>query len=72
MDAEMLGEFAGPAGREDALDVGDRNARVIADIVDGFDVQLQRGGLVAGEFLAIADHVGFRGADYGRGIGQVG
>ena len=72
MDAEVLGEFAGPAGREHALDVRDRNARVLADVVDGFDVQLQRGGLVTGELLAIADDVGFRGPDYGRGIGQVG
>ena len=69
MDAEVLGELPRPAGREDALDVRDRNARVLADVVDRFDVQLQRGGLVPREFLAIADDVGFRGADDGRGIG---
>ena len=39
------------------------------DEFDRFDVQLQRGGLVPGEFLAIADDVGFRGTDDGRGIG---
>ena len=72
MDAEMLREFAGPAGGEHALDVRDRDARVLADVVDGFDVQLQGGGLVAGEFLAVADDVGFRSTDNGGGIGQVG
>ena len=71
MDAEVLGEFAGPAGREHALDVRDRNARVLAYVVDRFDVQLQRGGLVPREFLAIADDVGLCGTDDGRGIGQV-
>ena len=71
VQAQMLRQFARPAGGEDALDVGDGNAGHVRDVLDRLDVMLQGGDLLAGEFLRIADHVGFGGADDGRRIAEV-
>ena len=70
-EAQMLRQFARPAGGEDALDVRDGNARLVADVPNGLDVVLQGSHALARQLHRIADDVGFRRPDDGGRVLEV-
>src|SRR5581483_9396356 len=67
VQAQVLGQLRGPAGGEDAVDAGDGDAGLVADVLDRLDVQLQRGLWR----LGVADLVRLGRAHDRRGAGKL-
>ena len=63
-DTQMLAEFRAPAGREHAVDPGDRDAGLRADIPDRLDMELQCGD----RRFEKADLISLGGADDRSGL----
>ncbi len=59
---QVLGDFRCPAGAEHAVDARDRDARLVADVLDRFDMQLER----RLRRLQVPDFIRLGGADDGR------
>ena len=64
VQAQMLRDLRGPARAKDAVDPGDGDSRLVADVLDRLDMQLQRG---LGR-LGIADLVRLGRADDGGSL----
>jgi hypothetical protein len=64
MQAEVLGQFGRPVRAENTVNLGDGDARLIADVLDRLDVELER----CLRRLRIADLIGIGRTDDRRGL----